>query len=100
MSYLTNFFCEGSFNTGDGLSRANMLLFAAIAWWDAGVFRSIKPMLRERPKIERVINAVAALMPVVAYYSTHKASRPNLPRVGAADYSDYFGYFHSLCEIA
>ena len=91
---------EGFFITGDDLSCADILLFAAIPWWGAGVFGSMEPMLRERPKIERVINAVATLEPVTAYYSKHEASRANLPKVGATDYSDYYKYFHSLCGIA
>ena len=91
---------EGVFITGDDLSCADILLFAAIPWWGAGVFGSMEPMLRERPKIERVINAVAALEPVTTYYSTHKAARANLPKVGSTDYSDYYKYFHSLCGIA
>ena len=90
---------EGAFITGSDLSCADILLFAAIPWWGAGVFGSMEPMLSGRPKIERVIRAVAELKEVATYYSTHRSSRADLPKVGSTDYSDYYENFHLLCGI-
>ena len=36
----------------------DVLLFAAIAWWGAGVFPDMEKMLATRPRIKRVIERV------------------------------------------
>ena len=90
---------DGPFILGGDLSCADILLFAAIPWWGSGVFKSMEPMLRGRPKIERVIKAVGGLATLARYYSTHRSSRADLPTVGSTNYADYYKNFHLLCQL-
>ena len=90
---------EGPFLLGEDLSCADILLFAAIAWWGAGVFPGMQMMLDDRPKIDRAIRTVGGIEVIRRYYESLKASRQNMPTVGSTKYADYYGNFHRLCGI-
>ena len=90
---------EGPFVLGRTLSCADVLLFAAIPWWGAGVFPGMETMLATRPKIERVVERVGKIEVISQYYAALKASRESLPIVGSTKYSDYYKNFHSLCGL-
>ena len=90
---------EGPFVLGRTLSCADVLLFAAIPWWGAGVFPGMEKMLATRPKIERVVERVGKIEVISQYYAALKASRESLPIVGSTKYSDYYKNFHSLCGL-
>ena len=82
------------------MSCADVLLFAAIPWWGAGVFPDMEKMLATRPKIKRVIEGVGHIDVVSDYYASFKDSRESLPVVGSTKYSDYYKNFHSLCGLS
>jgi len=90
---------DGPFLLGSSLSIADILLFAAIAWWGAGVFPDMGWMLDSRPKIERSIRSVGDMDIVSKYYNDLKSTRESLPVVGSTNYSDYYENFHSLCNL-
>ena len=90
---------KGPFILGHTLSCADVLLFAAIPWWGAGVFPGMEKMLATRPKIKRVVENVGSINVVSAYYAALKTSRELLPVVGSTKYSAYYENFHSLCGL-
>lgn len=90
---------SGPFILGRLMSCADVLLFAAIAWWGAGVFPDMEKMLATRPRIKRVIERVGNIDVVSEYYAALKDSRESLPVVGSTKYSEYYKNFHSLCGL-
>ena len=90
---------EGPFLLGSNLSCADILLFAAISWWGAAVFRNMYMMLDGRPKLEKSITSVGAIQAISAYYKNLKISRDSMPVVGSTDYSSYYKNYHFLCGI-
>ena len=90
---------EGPFLLGSTLSCADILLFAAIPWWGAGVFPSMEKMLATRPKIKKTISAIGKIESISKYYQSLKASRAELPVVGSTNYSEYYKHFHNLCGV-
>lgn len=90
---------DGPFLLGAKLSCADILLFAAIPWWGAGVFPNMDKMLENRPKIERCVRAVAEIKTISDYYASHLSSREKLPVVGLTNYAEYYKNFHSLCGL-
>ena len=81
------------------MSCADVLLFAAIAWWGAGVFPDMEKMLATRPRIKRVIERVGNIDVVSEYYAALRDSRESLPVVRSTKYSEYYKNFHSLCGL-
>ena len=90
---------DGPFILGHTLSCADVLLFAAIPWWGAGVFPGMGKMLDSRPKIKRVVENVGRINVVCSYYAALQTSRESLPVVGSTKYSEYYKNFHSLCGL-
>ena len=90
---------DGPFILGQTLSCADVLLFAAIPWWGAGVFPGMEKMLNTRPKIKRVVGNVGSINVVSAYYAALRTSRELLPVVGSTKYSAYYKNSHSLCGL-
>ena len=90
---------EGPFLLGSTLSCADILLFAAIPWWGAGVFPSMEKMLATRPKIKKTISVIGKIESISKYYQSLKASRAELPVVGSTNYSEYYKHFHNLCGV-
>ena len=90
---------QGPFLLGSTLSCADILLFAAISWWGAGVFPNMDKMLEGRPKIEKCIRAVGNIEVISEYYSSLKSSRNSMPVVGSTNYSDYYKNYHLLCGL-
>lgn len=90
---------EGPFLLGSDLSCADILLFAAIPWWGAGVFRNMDKMLENRPKVERCVRAIGQIEVIANYYASLRASRESLPVVGSTNYTEYYKNFHGLCGV-
>jgi len=86
----------GPYLLKDRPSCADVLLFAAIAWWGAGMFPSMGMILDSRPNIERAIETVGSWEKIKDYYRQLKSTRQSLPIVGVTNYQDYYTNFHSL----
>ena len=92
---------EKAYSTGpyllkDQPSCADILLFAAIAWWGAAMFPSMEMILESRPNIKRAIETVGSWKKIKDYYSALKSTRKSLPTVGVTKYQDFYKNFHSL----
>ena len=76
------------------------MIFAAFAWWGAGMFPGLDLIVDGRPKLQTLIKNVATCPEVKNYYESLKQSREKMPRVGEIDYKDYYKVYHELCELA
>mgnify|MGYP001166693370 FL=1 len=92
-------YSEGPYLLANRPSCADVLLFAAIAWWGAGMFPSMDIMLSDRPNIQRAVERVGTWGKLRDYYLKWKSSRSNLPKVGVTNYEDFYKNFHSLCGL-
>ena len=90
---------EGPFLLGRDISCADILLFAAIAWWGAGMFGNMNIMLDNRPKLERSITQVGKIESISNYYKALIGTRQEMPIVGSTHYSEFYTNFHILCRL-
>ena len=90
----------GPYVLGDIPSCADVLIFAAFAWWGAGMFPGLDLIVDGRPKLQTLIKNVATWPEVKNYYESLRQSREEMPRVGEIDYKNYYKVYHELCELA
>jgi len=98
-NHIEKAYSNGPYLLGRQPSCADVLLFAAIAWWGVGMFPTMKVIFDGRPNLQRAVELVGSWTRIRSYYNKWKSTRAALPKVGRTNYEDYYKNFHSLCGV-